>query len=271
MFSGTRSFPQCTWMPLCTQPPALPLSLTELKGSFVEPTYLICLPFAGAGASFFKEWARDVPEGLTILPIQLPGREERFAEPPHLDAAVVADEACSWVMEQVGDSARVALFGHSLGAVLAYELAHRLAAVRSSGPAHLFVSGSPGPWNGRQNQITALDDERFLAQVRAFAGYSHSALEHPEMRELLLPVLRADVEMHESYRPASDRPLTVPITSLRGREDGLVDAEQAAQWERATTRAFSTAEIDGGHMYLVDRSETLIRLMGATLTPRKGR
>lgn len=237
----------------------------------MEPMHLVCLPFAGAGASFFAPWERDVPEGLVILPLQLPGREERFAEPLHTDVAVVAEEACSWVVEQVGDDARVALFGHSLGAVLAYELAHRLDTVDSVRLAHLFVSGSPGPWSGRGSRTAELDDELFLSRVRSFAGYSHPALEHPEMRELLLPMLRADVEMHESYRPTSDQPLSAPITSLRGSKDELVDPAQAAQWERATTGAFSTAEIDGGHMYVVDRSEALLALVGAELLSEGGR
>ncbi|WP_030251125.1 thioesterase II family protein [Streptomyces violens] len=232
----------------------------------MEPTYLICLPFAGAGASFFKEWQQHVPEGLSILPVQLPGREERFIDAPHTDAARAAEEASSWVMEQIDGSARVALFGHSLGAVLAYELAHQLSGMEGVRLAHLFVSGSPGPWNGRESRATGLDDEGFLAQVRRFAGYSHPALENPEMRELLLPMLRADVEMHESYRPASDKPLSASITSLRGREDELVDAAQIAQWEQATTGTFTTAELDGGHMYLADGSADLLQLIGAKLS-----
>ncbi|MGW7074197.1 thioesterase II family protein [Streptomyces sp. NPDC054871] len=237
----------------------------------MEPTYLVCLPFAGAGASFFKEWEKQAPEGLSILPVQLPGREERFIDAPHTDVARAAEEAFSWVIEQIGGTARVALFGHSLGAVLAYELAHRLSGVDGVELARLFVSGSPGPWSGRESRATGLDDEGFLAQVRRFAGYSHPALEMPEMRELLLPMLRADVEMHESYLPASDKPLSVPITSMRGRDDELVDTAQISQWEQATTVGLTTAEFDGGHMYLADAAAPLLQLMGTALAAEEAR
>ncbi|MEU0567868.1 alpha/beta fold hydrolase [Nonomuraea sp. NPDC005983] len=237
----------------------------------MEPTYLICLPFAGAGASFFKGWQRYAPEGLSILPVQLPGREERFVDSPHTEVARATEDACSQVLDQLGGDARVALFGHSLGAVLAFELAYRLDGVNGIRLARLFVSGSPGPWNGRESRATGLDDDGFLAQVRRFAGYSHPALENPEMRALLLPMLRADVEMHENYRPASDKPLSTPITSLRGRDDELVDADQIAQWAQATTAGFGTAELDGGHMYLADDPASLLRLIGAELETPEAR
>jgi surfactin synthase thioesterase subunit len=137
-------------------------------------------------------------------------------------------------------------------------------------PARLFVSGSPGPWSGRESRATGLDDEEFLARVRDFSGYTHPALEDPEMRSLLLPMIRADVEMHENYRPATDKPLSIPITALRGRGDELVDRSQIAQWERATSAGFATVELDGGHMYLAGDPTALLRLIGTELARQEG-
>ncbi|MCX5193517.1 alpha/beta fold hydrolase [Streptomyces sp. NBC_00249] len=231
----------------------------------MKTTYLICLPFAGAGASFFKDWQALAPEGLHIVPVQLPGREERFIDAPHTEVARAVEEAYSATLGQLAGADQVAVFGHSLGAVLAYELAHQLAGTQGVSLARLFVSGSPGPWNGRESRATGLDDEAFLAQVREFAGYNHPALEHPEMRALLLPMLRADVEMHENYRPSSDKPLDVAITALRGRDDELVDSALIAQWREATTAEFAPAELDGGHMYLADGAEALLQLIAAEL------
>ncbi|MGW4226946.1 thioesterase II family protein [Streptomyces bauhiniae] len=230
-------------------------------------THLICLPFAGSGASFFKEWQSVAPEGLQIVPVQLPGREERFIDAPHTEAARAVEEIHSGVLDQLADAERIAVFGHSLGAVLAYELMHQLSVSQPASLSRLFVSGSPGPWNGREHRATGLDDEAFLAQIRAFAGYDHPALAHPEMRALLLPMLRADVQMHENYRPTSEKPLDVAVTALRGSEDELVDAEQIAQWRDATTADFRTAELDGGHMYLADDAESLLRLIATELEP----
>lgn len=150
-----------------------------------------------------------------MVAVQFPGREERFVEPPHTDAAQAVADACDQVVRATGGAGRVVVFGHSLGAVLAYELVHRLAEVPGISVEALIVSGSPGPWDGRETRASDLDDEAFLAQVRTFAGYAHPALENPDLRELLLPVLRADVAMHENYRPSTDRPLQVPVTALR--------------------------------------------------------
>ncbi|MFK0174180.1 thioesterase II family protein [Streptomyces sp. NPDC090306] len=237
----------------------------------MQETFLICLPFAGAGASFFKSWQSQAPEGLRVVPVQLPGREERLAEPAYTEAARAVEEAFSRVTEQVDGACRVTLFGHSLGAVLAYELAHRLIEAQGFRDLHLFVSGSPSPYRGRTDFASGLDDDEFLARVRSFAGYSHPALEDPEMRELLLPILRADVEMHESYRPSSSKPLSIPITSLRGTDDELVSATEAAQWAEATTGAFATVELAGGHMYLADHADALLELITAGLGTVRGR
>ncbi|MEE1791283.1 alpha/beta fold hydrolase [Streptomyces sp. BE308] len=231
----------------------------------MEETVLICLPFAGAGPSFFTPWQALAPAGLRVLPVQLPGREKRFVEPAYTSAAPAVEDAYAQVTAALGaGGSRVVLFGHSMGAVLAYELAHRIEGAPGTAGLRLdalVVSGSPGPWTVRTDRAGGLPDEEFVARVRTFAGYAHPALEDPEMRELLLPSLRADVRLHETYVPSSDRPLSVPVTSVRGRTDTLVGAADTAQWSRATTGRLTVAELDGGHMYLAERPEALLELV----------
>ncbi|MEU5717262.1 alpha/beta fold hydrolase [Streptomyces sp. NPDC020403] len=222
---------------------------------------VLCVPFAGAGASVFRPWTPLCEGRFDLAAVQLPGREQRFAEEPYQDVAVAVEGLMPEVLERVAGAGPVVLFGHSLGAVLAYEIAHRLAATDGVDLAALVVSGSPGPWTRRENGASGLDDDQFLERVREFAGYRHEALEDPEMRELLLPSLRADVEMHESYLALSDTPLPVPITSVRGTTDTLVSPEQALEWSKATDKAFDLVEVEGGHMYLVDNTEALIRVL----------
>lgn len=228
----------------------------------MPPTVLVCLPFAGAGASFFRGWRSD---SLRVLPVQLAGREERFTETPGTDVARVVDDVLPRVLEGIEGAERVALFGHSMGAVLAFELARRIGAVDGVPLARLFVSGAPGPWSPRERRATGLDDEAFLAQIELFSGYSHPALEYPEMRALLLPTLRADVEMHENYRPTAGDPLTAPITTMRGCADELVSAEQVAEWDRATTARVTDLEFAGGHMYLTGDADAVLEEITATV------
>lgn len=230
---------------------------------------VLCLPFAGAGASAFRRAQEFVSDTVRICPLQLPGREERFGEPPYTDAAEAVDDLLPVALDLAAGSPAVAVFGHSLGAVLAFELAHRLRQLPRPELVRVFVSGSPGPWTRREPRATGLSDEDFLQQVKGFAGYSHPALEHPELREMLLPTLRADVELHENYQAVPGRVLDVPITSIRGSEDELVSAEQAAEWTAATSTECRLRELPGNHMYLVDSPADLVRLMAAELAGQR--
>ncbi|MBP2478954.1 surfactin synthase thioesterase subunit [Crossiella equi] len=224
----------------------------------MSATALLCLPFAGAGASFYRPWTRLAGEGLTVLPVQLPGRERLIDEPPYQDVASATEGLLVQARRLLGDTTRVALFGHSLGAVLAYELAHRLAAEPGLAVVRLFASGSPAPANQRQHRATGLSDEDFLQRVEEFAGYRHEALEDEEMREMILPTLRADVAMHENYVPTTDTPLPAPITAVRGLADTLVSTEEAAGWGKVTTVDFDLHEVPGGHMYLTGSAPALL-------------
>jgi surfactin synthase thioesterase subunit len=223
---------------------------------------LLCVPFAGAGPSFFHPWRALSVGRWRVVPVELPGRERRFLETPYRNLVEAARNSVEDIVADLGEGARTVLFGHSLGAVLAYELVHLLS-TRDVRVERLVVSGSPGPWTQRERRATGLPEEEFLAQVEEFAGFRLEALDHPEMRELILPVLQADCEMHENYVPSTDEPVSVPICSIRGNSDGLVSAEQAQEWRKATTGKFSYAELPGGHMYLVDRARKVLDLIEA--------
>lgn len=226
---------------------------------------LFCLPFAGAGASFFRPWRKLGVAGVTVRPVQLPGRERLIDRAPYTDVG----QAVEGLLPELSapEDRPVALFGHSLGAVLAFELARRLQE-RGEPPVHLFVSGSPAPGLPRLQRATGLDDAAFLARVEKFAGYRHEVLDDPEMRALILPALRADVAMHESYRPGTDTPIDVPITALRGTDDTLVTDAETAAWATATTGGFDRVDLPGGHMYLTEAGPAVVALVAAAVAVR---
>lgn len=224
-------------------------------------TLLVCLPFGGSGAAFFHPWAAFAEDGLEVVPMRLPGRERLIDVEPYRSVKDAVDAFLEDLAGQL-DGQDVVLFGHSVGAVLAYELAHRLAP--SVTVRHLFVSGSPGPSTVRPHEIRASvreDDDAFLAQVQVLSGHVDQALYHPDLRELLLPALRADVTMHENYVPSTTEPLPVPITALRGAGDDLVDADGIREWAEFTTARFAAAELPGAHMYVVDSGEAVMKLI----------
>jgi surfactin synthase thioesterase subunit len=222
---------------------------------------LICLPFAGAGASFFNEW-KGLHESLEIHAVQLPGREKRFLDEPYEDVHRAVDEVAASLKEESLADVPTVIFGHSLGAVLAFEVAKRMEAARLYPLLALVASGSPDPWTQRPHRASDLsDDAAFIDKVTEFSGYAHEALKDPMMRELLLPALRADVRMHEDYRPGSNAALNIPVMTVRGNEDSLVAREQVACWSKATTQGVRHEELSGGHMYFVERPRPLLDLI----------
>lgn len=233
-------------------------------------TPLLCLPFAGAGASFYRAWRRLAVEGVDVQPLQLPGREERLAEEPCTDVREAVAGLLPLVLRRACESP-VALFGHSLGAALAYELACRLLEHGDDLLLALFVSGSPAPWDGREERAEGLADDELLNCVEELAGYRHPAFDVPEMRDLLLPALRADVLMHERYAPAAPAPLPIAITAFRGTDDRLVTAAASQRWKEATSASFEAVELPGGHMYLTDEAVAVLKSISTRLAPAPGK
>jgi surfactin synthase thioesterase subunit len=226
-----------------------------------SPTVRVfCLPFAGAGATFYRGWPTP-PDGIEIVPVQPAGREERFHEDPYDSIAAALDDLVPALREQCADGRPYALFGHSFGAILAYELARELNTTQATEPLWLMASGSAAPGVPLGRHSSDLDDDEFVTRVEQLAGYVHPALADPDLREVVLPVLRADVHLHETYRPADARPLSVPITVLRGTDDHQVGADDCRAWAQRTTAQCVMRELPGGHMHLADDPAPVLAAM----------
>ncbi|TLW90614.1 thioesterase [Saccharomonospora piscinae] len=235
----------------------------------MSTTAVLCFPPAGAGATFYREW--PVSETLRIVPVELPGREKRFADPVPTDVGSLVGDLVPDLLTSIDNVSKAVFFGHSFGAVLAYEAVHAVLAAAPEVDATLVVSGSPGPSTLRGTRISGRDDDSFVASVRAIAGYQHPALDDPELRDLVLPTLRADVLLHENYRPAGRPRLPIPVYSVRGTADDVVSAADAQEWSDVTTGDFELVELPGGHMYLVDSAAELLDRIGRLPHPADAR
>ncbi|MFI1866156.1 thioesterase II family protein [Streptomyces jumonjinensis] len=226
-----------------------------------SPTVRVfCLPFAGAGATFYRGWPTP-PEGIEIVPVQPAGREERYGEDPYDSIEAALGDLVPALRDQCADGRPYALFGHSFGAILAYELARELSTAPAAGPLWLMASGSAAPGVPLGRCSSELDDDEFVTRVEQLAGYVHPALADPDLREVVLPVLRADVHIHETYRLADARQLSVPVTVVRGTDDHQVGAEDCRAWAERTTAQCVTRELPGGHMYLADDPAPIFAIM----------
>lgn len=210
---------------------------------------LFCLPNGGGGASMYRPWMSIAPKGLEICPIQLPGREGRLAEPPFTSVFPLVEVLAEVLRPQLGSP--FALFGHSMGSLICFELVRELRRRCGVEPVHLFVSGFGAPHLPDPDPpIHLLPEDEFLQEVRRFNGTPEEVLQHPELMALLLPVLRADLTLVETYTYTAAAPLSCPISVFGGTNDPEISASELAQWEQHTTGAFRLRMLPGDHFFL---------------------
>lgn len=212
---------------------------------------LVCVPFAGAGASVFRPWRDLAAESFEVVPVQLPGRDELFIEDPYTSLSEAAAGTAERVLAAVSDRP-YALFGHSFGALLAHETVQILYSKGLRLPERLIVSGAAAPWLPRPHiGVASLTDDELASRVSELVGYDHEAFHDPDLRELVIPALRADMVINEAPTAATEptTPLPVPISVLRGTEDELIPRSEALQWARATSTTCELIDVPGEHMY----------------------
>ena len=219
---------------------------------------LLCIPHAGGGASFFRGWADLFPDSVEVCPVQLPGREQRIREAPFDQLEPLVEALTEAVLRRA--ELPFAVFGHSNGALVGFELARRLRRMGERGPVHLVASGRRAPHAPPRLPLThALPDEEFLRELEMLGGIPDQLRGHPELLELVLPVLRADITVHETYEYGDEPPLEIPITGYAGADDQRAPPDTVAEWAFHTTREFSLRNFPGGHFFLASERERVIR------------
>lgn len=225
---------------------------------------LFCFPYSGAGASIFYPWSSRLPVSIEICPVQLPGRETRLAEPPFTRLAPLVRAVAQALLPHLDKP--FAFFGHSLGALVGFELARHLYGQYNLSPVHLFVSGHSAPQiPEREPPIHALPEPEFVEKIGALNGMPKEVLVNAELMELLLPILRADFAVCETYVCEADEPLDCPITALGGLQDGYVSRENLEAWREQTQGLFSLRMFPGDHFYLNTDRTLLLRTLAQVL------
>jgi medium-chain acyl-[acyl-carrier-protein] hydrolase len=226
---------------------------------------LFCFPYAGGSALIYRSWPQHLPPGVEVCAVQLSGRGQRINEPPFrsLDALIPALAAAL----RPHLDRPFAFFGHSMGALVSFELARYLRGHGGAAPEHLFVSGHAAPRPGRRREkIFDLPEPEFKEQLRRLNGTPHEVLEHPELMELLLPLLRADFSVCDTYVYAERQPLDCPITAFGGLGDASVSREDVEAWAAQTAGDFSVRMLPGDHFFLHESEALLLNLLGRELT-----
>ncbi|MFD8396496.1 thioesterase II family protein [Streptomyces sp. NPDC059680] len=214
---------------------------------------LVCFPHAGGSATAFKDLAHTLPANFDVVSVQYPGRQDRYGEAPFTALTPLIEAvAAELTRELAADPGRpYALFGHSMGALVAFETALLLARGELPGPQRLFLSGRGGPETDSA-PYHLFGDAEVLDDVRRLGGTDQAMLDDPDLLELVLPALRADYRALGTYSWHGGEPLTAPVTALTGDSDPMTTVEDVRTWRAYTTGDFDVKVFSGGHFYLFD-------------------
>jgi medium-chain acyl-[acyl-carrier-protein] hydrolase len=224
---------------------------------------LFCFPFAGGGASIFRTWPSDLPSDVELVAVQLPGREGRLLDTPLTGYEQIAD---ALVCQFTYLDKPFIFLGHSMGAMLCYELARRLRVEREVSPVALLVSGRRAPHLAEDDHpIYTLPDLEFAEEIRSLNGTPEAVFQNEELFRLMLPLLRADFTVCDTYAFQPGVRLDCPITAIGGLEDPKTDIGTLSQWKEHTTGAFRLHMVSGDHFFLQKNRESFLQIVSREL------
>lgn len=225
---------------------------------------LFCFPYAGGSDHIFRNWGLNLPPLIEVCPVLLPGRGVRLRTPAYTNLLALTSEIAN-VMRPLLDLP-FAFFGHSMGALMAFEITRELRRLEEPQPSHLFLAAHLPPQVPREREpLFNRPDSEIIEQMREINGTPTEILDHPELMEMMMPLLRADFEMVDSYTYVPDAPLNSPITVFGGLQDRDVTREKLQEWEKQTTGSFSLRMFPGDHFFVNTASSFIYQVLGREL------
>lgn len=221
---------------------------------------LFCFPYAGGGTALFRSWPDFLPAQIEVCPVQLPGRESRFRETPFTSLTALLEPLTQALLPYLDKP--YAFFGHSMGALLSFELARALRRKYRSSPVHLFVSGFRAPQlPDTHPALHDLPRKEFIQELGRLQGTPEEVLNNADLLELIIPLLRADFSVCETYVYHSEEPLLCPISAFGGLEDHEVAPESLSAWQKQTYLTFKTHFLPGNHFFIQTAQQQLLTLL----------
>jgi len=225
---------------------------------------LFCFPYAGGGATIYRGWGSLLPPEIQLCAVHLPGRGNRFGETPVSSSGALVELLASDLAPYF--DLPFAFFGHSMGALVGFELTRHLRERGMALPEHLMVSGRRAPQRpGEKRPLHDLPEDEFMAELRNLDGTPEEILQHPELMELFAPILRADFQLCETYSFVPGEPLDVPISAFGGLEDRDVGRDDLLAWKEHTRGGFRLRMFPGGHFFLHAARQGLVHAVAEDL------
>lgn len=220
---------------------------------------LFCLPFAGGNIYSYRKFEQYFPDSITLVTFDLPGHGRRLKEPLLTDLERMTGDIFHQVQDRLDGP--YALYGHSMGSLLAYLLGKRIAPTAFAQPLHLFVSGRQGPpVQSQERNWHLLPKDAFIRNLLEYGGIPQEIVAEEELMDLFVPILRADFQAVSEYRYEEAAPLNIPVTVMFGSDEGLVH-EDVLQWQRVTTQPIVVRQFSGNHFFLFDHLPEISRMI----------
>ena len=221
---------------------------------------IFCFPYAGGSALFYARWFRYLDENAEVFPIQLPGRESRIDEPLLRVMSVVINKIVEEISPYMTEN--TAFLGHSMGSMIAYEVARTLSERNMPMPKHIFLSGAvPPDMIGECEKIHMLSDEQFCEKLKGYESITSELMKYPEFFKFFLPVIKADFELIETYRFDKKWKMPCPVTVFSGTEDPYVPENALAQWGRFCEQEPQIITYSGNHFFLKEHTAEICRVI----------
>lgn len=221
---------------------------------------LFCAPYAGGGASIYRQWPQALPETVEVCAVQPPGREQYIAKTPFTNLP----DLVTWLGTEISPwlDRPYLLFGHSMGAFICFELARHLRLLGKPQPERLYVSGARAPHIPDPHpSMHQLNDTAFRHELHQLEGTPDAILQHAELMELLLPLLRADFSICETYTYHDEAPLTCPLSVFGGSNDPRVPYQHLVAWRQHTQSAFQVRVLEGRHFFIHSAAQNLLNTL----------
>ncbi len=225
---------------------------------------LFCFPYAGGTALVYRTWAQKLPASVEVIAIQLPGRFTRAREPAISKLTDLLDSVASALTLFLDKP--FAFFGHSMGALVAFEVARFFRRQGRALPRHIFVSGRGAPQLNREHRpLYNLPKDELLVELQQLEGTPREVLEHPELMDLMLPLLRADFSICDTYEYTEEAPLACPITAFGGLQDSDISRRGIEAWREQTSATFTLRMFRGNHFFIHSNEMLLLNLLATQL------
>ena len=225
---------------------------------------IFCFPYAGGGASVFRQWSGALPDRVEVCAVQPPGRENRISESPISNVHELVMRILPG-MAPLFDKPFV-FFGYSTGALVAFELVRELERQQMPLPENLIVGAARAPHIPEPSPLHHLPEDEFFRELKRFSGTPEAILQNKELMEIYEPILRADLAIEETYVLKDESPVNVPVSAFYGIEDQEAPEEVMAPWARYTTSGFDLVGFHGGHFFIKTAGKEVLEAISGILS-----